>query len=385
MQNENPGVLLDTRPPEEKEKDYKFEELVSSTAPVTWREKKQSEWRHFPTSDQNGSGSCVAQTLKKMLGVYIWVKTGVWVALSASHIYQRRANRPNPGMGGTDAFKIGQKGVTLESFAPSENMSDSQMDSVVVKPFMEEVGKVFSIGKFLEVSPKNIDTVASIIQTTDKAVMTWFYFSTGLKPREWKAIPEVKHTTLPLSGPNTSRHSIATVDFTLLGKSNLPNHKQHWGKKALIADESWGLDKDVLETGKITDTIITVNGQHIITEDWFKARNFFVGYFMNFLFEDKAVPEVDPDEGAKRPHHNFTRDLEFVPTFTTDADVVALQNILKYEGLFPANTDSTGWYGAVTKKAVEGLQLKHGIADTTSAGFGRVGPKTRAWLNSNYN
>ena len=41
------GALEDTRPVEAKLKDYRFEEIVSSTAPVVWTEKNRDEWRRF--------------------------------------------------------------------------------------------------------------------------------------------------------------------------------------------------------------------------------------------------------------------------------------------------------------------------------------------------
>lgn len=355
MISNQPGALLDTRPAVDKEKDYRFEELVTSAAPVVWREKKQSEWRKFPISDQDGSGSCVAQTMKKIMGVYIWLKTNSWVALSASHIYQRRVNKPNGGMGGVNAFDIARQGVTLEAFAPSEKLNDSQMDNVDVKPFMDEVGKVFKIGNYVTVPAGNIDLIASIIQETGKAVMVWFYFSDGLKPREWTDVPTAVHK-ITVGGSTTARHSVSAVDFTL-----------YKGQKALIIEDSWGLDA-------------AMAGQRVITEDFFKARNWFAAYFINFAFEDGAS-----EPATTKPRFNFLRDLEFSAAFKTETDVIALQNVLKYEGLFPANVESTGYFGSVTKKAVEQLQLKYGIATAGSNGFGRVGPMTRAWLNNKYN
>ncbi len=379
-ENTFPGVNLDTRSEDEVKKDYLFEEIVSSPAPVKWSEKKPADWRHFPIFDQNGSGSCVAQTMKKMMGVYVWLKTKTWIGVSASHIYQRRSNRPNGGMSGDDVFKIAQQGVTLEQFAPSENLSDSQMDAVQVSEFMRRFGEIFKIGNYVKVSDLgNIETVASIIQETGKAVMVWFYFSSGIKPREWVVVPEVRHQ-IELRGSNTARHSIAAVDFTLLGKNNLPKeYSKYYGKRALICDESWGLDKDVKDFAKITDSYITFNGQHIITEDFFKARNFFIGHFMNFAFEDQTVP-------GTKPQAAFYNDMEFTTDTTKKSpDVVLLQDVLKYEGLFPSNIESTGYFGSLTKKAVEAYQLKYGIATPGTDGFGRVGPKTRAHLNKNYN
>ncbi len=337
----NPGALIDTRPESEKAKDYKFGEIVSAIEPVNWVEKPQNTWRKFPINNQNGSGSCVAQTLRKMYGVYIWLNTGTYVDISASHIYQRRSNKPAPGMGGEDVFAIGQKGTTLNDFAISDNMTDSQMDAVVVKPFMEKVGETFKLGKYIVVSPTDIDTIASIIQATGKAVMGWYYF----KNDEWTAVPAVKYPGLDQYASTTARHSLAHIDYTLCGQSNLPEYPQTWGKKALIVDESWGLG-------------YAMNGQRVITEDFFTARNFFAAHFMNFAFEEATI---------LKPRY--------------DGSIVSLQNCLKFEGLFPTNVESTGVYGPITIKAVNAFQVKYGL---DPIGTGTVGPKTKAKLYALY-
>lgn len=325
----NPGALLDLRTDEEKAKDYKFGEIVAAVEPVIWIEKPQNKWRKFPISNQNGSGSCVAQTLKHLYGVYLYLKTGVWVPISASHIYQRRSNKPAPGMGGEDVFTIGQKGTTLEAFAPSENMSDAQMDAQNVIPFMEKIGETFKLGAYVVVSPTDIDTIASIIQKTGKAVMVWFYFTYP----EWTNVPQVLNPNLDQKAPSTLRHSVSAVDFTL-----------YKGKKALIIDDSWGLSA-------------AMDGQRVITEDFFEARNFFAAHFMNFAFED--VPT--------KPTYNET--------------IQSLQDCLKSEGLFPTNVDSSGIYGPITIKAVNAFQVKYGLA---AVGTGVVGPKTKAKLHELY-
>lgn len=351
----DPGVLIDDRSADEKLKDYTFEELVSAPAPVAWREKKASEWRSFPIFDQNGSGSCVAQTLRKMLGIYVHAKTGAFVPLSASHIYQRRRNRPSAGMAGDDVFKIGQKGTTLELLAGSEKMTDAQMDATKVNEFSQSIGESFKIGNYMQISDRKIDTIASIIDQTKKGVMVWFYFSSGLKPKEWTDVPAVQHKDLTLTGANTARHSVTAVDFTL-----------YKGKKALIIEDSWGLDA-------------AMQGRRIITEDFFNARCYYAAHFMNFAFEDES--EASPVTPAAKPRHTFSADLEFSSIVTYTNDVKMLQECLKYLGLFPSNVDSTGFFGAVTKKAVEQFQLKEGISAPGVDGFGRVGPRTRAVLN----
>lgn len=323
----NPGALIDTRTEEEKAKDYHFSEIVSAVEPVVWVEKPQSQWRKFPIFSQNGSGSCVAQTLRKLYGVYLWLKTGLWVDLSASHIYQRRANKPAGGMGGVDAFTIAQKGTTLEQFAPSENMTDAQMDAVNVIPFMQKIGETFKLGAYVTVSPTDIDTIASIIQKTGKAVMVWFYF----KNDEWTDVPRVMYSSLDRYAPSTARHSVAAVDFTL-----------YQGKKALIIDDSWGL-------------AYAMNGQRVITEEFFNARNFFAAHFQNFAFEQVDI----------KPHYNGT--------------VVSLQDCLKSEGLFPTNVVSSGVFGPITTTAVKAFQAKYNIQQV-----GTVGPITKAKLVALY-
>lgn len=323
----DPGALIDTRTDAEKARDYRFGEIVSAVEPVIWKEKTPAQWRKFPIFNQNGSGSCVAQTLRKMYGVYIWLQTGVWVDISASHIYQRRSNRPGAGMGGTDVFMIGQKGTTLNLFAPSDNMTDGQMDAVDVIPFMQSIGETFKLGSYIVVSPTDIDTIASIIQQTGKAVMVWFYFRND----EWLDTPVVKYPNLDLYAQSTARHSVAAVDFALVN-----------GKKSLIISDSWGLAH-------------AMQGQRVITEDFFDKRNFFAAHFMNFAFENGV---------SMRPKYD-------------GKTIISLQRCLRYEGFFPTNIDFTENLGPITKTAVNKFQVKYGLHPT---GTGTVGPLTKAKL-----
>ena len=342
------GAVLDPRPEVAKLKDFKFEEIVASADPVDWREKPQDQWRKFPIFNQNGSGSCVAQTEAKELGIMRWLKDGQYVHFSATDIYQRRSNKPASGMSAIDARSVVAKGTTLEVLSPSQNMTDAQMDSAVVEPYKREVGAVFSVPNYVEVPAKNIDTVASIIQRTQKGVMVWFYFQYD----EWDQRPHVVNTALDMYAPTTVRHSITGVDYTLL-----PG-----GKRAIIIEDSWGPN-----TG--------IGGQRIIDEDFFKARNWYTSYLLNFRFEEQAQP---------KPRHTFNIDLEFSAIIIYNPEVIALQDCLKYEGLFPNNVISTGYFGAVTKKAVQEFQVKHWIVAIDGPGYGRVGPKTRAKLNEIY-
>lgn len=336
------GALIDERPPEAKAKDYTQKEVVASAAVVQWREKPVTEIRKFPIFNQNGSGSCVAQTQAKELGIMRYLTDGTYVHFSATDIYQRRSNRPGAGMGSDDVRQIASKGVTLEVLTPSQSMDDTQMDSAVVEQYKHDVGSVFAVPNYLSITAPTIDDVASTIQATGKGVMTWFYFNID----EWKDAPVVLDTNLQLNAATTLRHSITAVDFTLRGN-----------EKFLVIEDSWGPGAGM-------------GGQRLISERFFKARNWYAGYLINFKFQQQPT---------QKPHASFQSDLVLG---MTNADVSALQDCLRWAGFFPANAQSTGYFGPVTQKAVGDYQIARGIvASTTTPGYGRCGPNTRTKLN----
>lgn len=341
MSNFQSGAALDTRTEAQKAKDYQMREIVASVNPVAWLEKPQDQWRSFPIFNQDGSGSCVAQTMAKLMGILYWLKNKTYVHFSATHIFQRRANKPATGMGGVDAFDIASKGVTLEVLAPSQNMADEAMDNVVIEQYKQNVGTIFKIPNYVSMQVGSIETVASVIQTTGKGVMVWFYFTID----EWTPTPYVKNPALNLYAPDTCRHSVTAVDFTLVN-----------GKKCLIIEDSWG-------------TSFGMAGRRVITEEFFAARNFFAAYPLSFVF-DQPMPV--------KPHWKFVNNLSFG---SESSEVVKLQECLKYEGLFPQNVSGSTYFGAITLKAVQQFQAKYNIALPGQPGYGSVGPATRSKLN----
>jgi hypothetical protein len=333
------GALIDTRPAEERAKDYELRELVATATVPAWVEKAPAQWRKFPIFDQNGSGSCVAQTQAKELGIMRWLKDRIYVHFSATDIYQRRSNKPDPGMSAVDVRTIAGEGVTLEALAPSQSMTDVQMDSADVAPYKRQVGQIFAVPNFVALPNGDIDSVASTIQATGKGVMVWLYF----KVDEWTNSPVIKYPQLNLHASDTLRHSVCAVDFALIN-----------GKKHLIIEDSWG-------------PAAALGGQRTISEEFFAARNYYAGYLMNFKF----------DQPSFKPRHTFLTDLHFG---MVGGEVSALQDCLKYEGVFPTNVPGSNYFGPVTRKAVEKFQLKYQIV-SAGTGFGRVGPLTRAKLN----
>jgi hypothetical protein len=65
----------------------------------------------------------------------------------------------------------------------------------------------------------------------------------------------------------------------------------------------------------------------------------------------------------------------------THAEVKVLQSLLSEDkAIYPLGL-VTGYFGSATKKAVQAFQVKYMIAKVGGAGYGSVGPKTRAKLN----
>lgn len=373
------GANLDTRPEEAKLKDHSFVEVVAAANDVNWQQKPESQWRKFPDQDQNGAGSCVANTIRKLAYIQFTLKKPEFakygVYFSENSIYHYRSNKPGSGMIGVESFDIWKgHGITLEALVPGQKMSDEQMDAIEIDALAEEVAKSFEITGHVGVPNGDFETIASIIQTTGKGVMSWFYFT----PSEWSPFgPKILVSGLDLYADSTARHSVAVVDFFLYPIDGVL-------KKCLLIEDS-------AHFGNIT--------RRVITEDFFKARNWFNRYAMNYKFYDQTQPSPTPVPVDPKPIYTFSTALEFIPLDSNgnisdlaknaaqEKDVIALQNILKYEGCMPINVGSTGYYGAITAKAVLKFQVKYSVAsaqELASLAGRRVGPKTIDVLNMRY-
>lgn len=341
------GALLDNRPQHEQDKDPKFEEIVGEAAPVNWVEKPESSWRKFPDFDQKQSSMCGAFSMAKLMGVYYWLKYGVFIEFSPEDIYQRRANRYSGGMYIEDLYKIIGEGVTLKQLTNAKITNDTDADNCVIEPFKRDVGSVFAMGSKV-VLPNDIETIASTIQKTGKAVHFLTYFTSD----EWsKLIPMIADKNMRSSDPKALRHYVTGVDYVLKD-----------GKKYIVIEDS-----------------APFGGLHrrLLSAEWIALRSIVVTYPMKFKFESgPAYPVVDSFQ--------FTRTMKFSPVFYVDADVRRLQDILKILGCMPANIESSGWYGGITCRAVMAFQRKYNVASETeiqSLGGEVFGPKSLAVIN----
>lgn len=332
MQENYNGIVFDpVRDEQEKITAFIHEELFSSPPAPKWDERTS---RQFPIFNQDGSSACVAFAVAKILGIDEVYEGRDFVHLSPRDIYTRRTTSGG-GMYLPEALDIARKhGATLENLLPSEEKNETQMNNKEgITPETDTIALRYKSAGRVEL-PINIDSIAGIT-SMGKGVLLGHRFDYD----EW--------TDFPTVNPNsklTCGHGTAGVDNVLVK-----------GKKYIVMDDSWGPNYAKF-------------GQRWLSEEWLKARCFYAGYTMNFVYE--------PDD--KKPHYNFTH---WMKRGDRNADVVALQNILKYEGMFPTNVDSTGLYGPVTQRGVLLFQKKY--VGSNNGGV-QAGPKTIAKLNELY-
>lgn len=98
------------------------------------------------------------------------------------------------------------------------------------------------------------------------------------------------------------------------------------------------------------------------------------------LADIQAIQTTTAPQGTALGY-NFVRSLALG---MSSADVTNLQQALKTDSSIYPEGKVTGYFGALTLKAVKAFQEKYGIASEGQAGYGYVGPKTRAKLNELY-
>lgn len=312
------GVLPDS--PEIKAKQYKDEEIsTASSKPLDWSEDRVI--KNYPTRNQNGSGSCLAQSIAKALTILFGDSR------SALPIYKKRRNYPQTGMFANDAADIARKiGTALESVIPSQNMSDTDMDAVVyennkVKP---EIDGVIWVNDF------SIDNLARVVEEQKHLVIC---FNSSYEEYDYFKSPYIGYRA---DIPTKWSHAVCLVD-----------RKGSLGYKWMAAENSWG------DIGLTEDT-------QFLSEEFCKNRIHTAFY----LLPKKEVP---------LPAYSFTRNLV---KGSSGKDVAVLQNFLKHAGYMPSGIPSTGFYGDITVSAVKKLQAVYGIQQT-----GNFGPITRAKVN----
>jgi len=333
MPNETPlftGVLGDPREDTRVQNGYSIDEVLAAAAPVNWVKKGISEVVQYPVWNQNQTSACVAFSKAKQISIKVFELTGVWIDFSPASIYQLRPNAPGGGMFIPDANDIvNKRGVTLEALMKSQNLTEAQINLVkrtkVADLFANAIAE--AVVRYLYV-PVDIDRIAQTIESK-KAVSLLIF---GNYDEYSRMVPVVLNPNLALQDAPIV-HEVVGVDYFLDGNGV---------KRIYINDSAHFGGLSVRE----------------YTEDFLLKRCILADALDVFTFDSESEPTK--------------------PTFI-DKNVVSLQNCLKYEGLFPTNVASSGFYGEITKKAVRGFQAKYGLVVT-----GLISAETRVKLHALY-
>jgi hypothetical protein len=332
------GVLPDNRTAKEKEKDWQAEELVSAGSTVPkFRKVKKGKWKKYTLRDQDGSGSCVSQALAKGFEVLYKKQTGKTIQFSSTPIYQKRQNKPHAGMYIHDAFSIAVKyGTCPEKNCPSQKMNDEQMDLIVMPTDFENINNFINAISYVAM-PKDFDFIAAWVEQNGFAQI-----HIAADRKSWSQdFPQLGSQNRGI------RHAVAVVDAVTYEKVQY-----------LVLDDSWG------RFGEFS-------GQRLISREVFNDM-FTSGAGFTLLKYDVSDTK-------------FTRFENILEYGQKNDEVVRLQDFLKARGFFPANQNSTGYYGNVTALAVYNYQIANRVASPVELNLlkgKRVGIKTLKSINT---
>lgn len=328
------GIRPDPRTSEQKQQDYTHQDILAGAIP-SWTEKPLVT---LDIRQQSISSSCVAQSGAKALTSFMGQ------IMSALPPFYSRSNYPSYGMYLQELgdFLI-HIGTDLESVFPSQNMTDEQLDTV--RAVFKDCP--FKISTYYFIPTKGDLNMDLLAQALDKGHA--LVIGVESNTQEWIDVPVFTNTSTTFSHA-TCCHS--------------KNYLLYNGEKSIGIDDSCNLF-----------STINQDGQRILTESFLKSRCWGI----------MALIPVSTEHVIPRPHHTFNTDLSLG---NRGEDVTALQDILKFETCMPAEIDSTGYFGPLTKNAVIKLQEKYASLILSPAnitkGTGYVGSFTRSWLNENY-
>lgn len=332
---------------------YSIRELVSAPTGVSMAETNPDRWKVWKLRNQDGQNSCVFHARAKMAGILREKLTGEFVEYSAAD-YNKRSNAPGPGAFPVEALDLMRKeGIGLEALEPTYEISDADLTKMVQTRFQKDVAEVSKLDKYFALPEYSFDFLISTLKATDKPIILGFFATRS----EWnRDVPKIIEDGLTEFEAQVRHEVCATPNFGI------------WdGQEGFTIEDSWGT------------TGINGAGVRFITREFFENRNY-IGGLVPTTFKTYEDIGVDP----AKPHIKLERQLD---RGDTGPDVLALQQVYKYEGLFPANHAGSEYFGPITEDSTKQYQAKHGIVSEgtpSTTGYGRVGPSTLAHINSNY-
>ena len=327
--SEQPKIFLGVLGYGEQDNLFDFKEVVDPTtaavaaASASYPEKTPAQWRAFLSQFQAQSSACVAFTIAKIAQILYFLRSGRKIRFSPGWIYRQRQPKIE-GMHIDNVIKLASQGMIPEELFPSENLNETEINSLPDQPYAPGVAEEFAIPSNWVNLPIDFDTIATSIHKTNKGVMLWFDFG----PLEWfhQGIARIVANKKPWL------HSVCAVDAI-----------RYKGTDYLVIEDSADISSEF-------------GHRKLVSRDFLKRRCLLARYPLSFKFDAQT---------SARPSY--------------DGSVSSLQDCLTYEGVFPSNVTARGYFGEITRKAVIDFQKKYDIPMT-----GTVGPITNARLKTLY-
>lgn len=314
------GIVEDPRNEDEKAQDYSHEDLGMGEVELDWSPLEDKLYPEFPISNQDGSLSCVAHAVAKILAMHEVKEGREYKQLCPKFIYDLRENYPSGGMWLPNALSIACKyGSCEESMLDCNMKGEAYMNdkSLITEDMINNAINYKGLYYF-EIKNRNIDEIAKIIEQ-GYGVLAGFRFDKD----EWTDVPVVNQKSKREVG-----HGVALLRYGLYDD-----------KKAIGMDDSWGVGH-----GR--------GGKRIITEEFLDERCFYCGYITSL------------------PNYVFTKLLK---VGSKGVDVRKLQEVLNKQG---ATLKIDGKFGPLTRLAVQKFQKSKGLVSD-----GIVGILTNRALN----
>lgn len=334
-------------------------EMVASSVPLP--EDFRLDVNPFPVWNQKKNGSCVGHALAKLAQIYFYKKTGRVINFSPRFLYAMAKAQDGFAGEGTYPSLVAKimKNVGCATEETCPNDSDLPHEEYV---YHRDINQIPEAAK-LEAAQYRIPGYAFVNVSNPEDIKRAIFDGAAIAGlyrigKEWWSDEQGStwdpNRILPLKPPAqiVSGHEVVLYGWTDNNFHDLLN--------------SWSIDW-------------AQNGKGYL--DYSKYKPFF-----NEAIVIRELPPPVIEEVQKlpvKPKYTFKRNLSFGETHP---DIVLLQWVLKYEGLFPAATPSTGYYGEITRKAVLAFQMKYKIAPWTwLTSRGRYAHEaTRAKLNTLY-
>jgi len=337
---------------------FERKELVSAHTPIQWREKRPIDFTHYWNGqyNQDGSGSCYAWSLSLLAERQNEQEENKRIKFSARQVYAL-AGEPYPtrGMYVEKGMRwLKDNGMTLEHLLPSNNRSEIDMRKL--DDYTEgdhQVGMVYKPSGFAYLTSYSFDEIAEVLEEGRFLSVSVVGTNEGWTNKNGWARP-------PRAGETPWYHAITLTDYGLVNGVKTISFEHAWG-------DHWGYN----------------NLGYGFLQENYKPYMFVKPQYLLDLPNDWRDTETHI---TPKPKHRWDVDLwRGITGLGIKEDVIALQDALKYEGCFPYQQKSTGWFAGLTYGAVIKFQEKYRKDILTplglSKGTGYVGPATRKQLN----